>query len=62
MDGLGDDAFLTLRGDHTAQVAWLTVDGLATVGVTSLRADKHWVVASARALAEFAGDHLATDP
>jgi hypothetical protein len=53
--GLGEDAFLTLRGDHTAQVAWIAGERLASVTVTSLQADKPWVIGSARALAERAG-------
>lgn len=56
LPGLGDDAFLTLRGGCTAQVAWLTAGRLATVGVTSMQAEKGWAIASARALAERAGD------
>jgi hypothetical protein len=54
--GLGEDAFLTLRGDHTAQVAWIAGDRLASVTVTSLQADKLWVITSARALAERVGN------
>lgn len=56
MFGLGDDAFLTLRGDHTAQVAWIAGERLASVTVTSLQADKQWVIDSARALAERVGN------
>jgi hypothetical protein len=52
---LGADAFVTLRGDHTAQVAWLNGDQLATVGVTSQHADQAWLITSARSLAELAG-------
>ncbi len=58
--GLGDDAILTLRGDRTAQVAWLTDGRLATVGVTSLQAEKGWVIASARAIAELVGGQALT--
>jgi hypothetical protein len=53
--GLGEDAFLTMRGAHTAQVAWLNGERLATVAVTSLQAEQRWVIGSARALAERAG-------
>jgi hypothetical protein len=44
-----------MRGAHTAQVAWLNGEQLATVAVTSLQAEQRWVIASARALAERAG-------
>jgi hypothetical protein len=53
--GLGEDAFLTMRGAHTAQVAWLNGERLATVAVTSLQAEQQWVIASAQALAERVG-------
>jgi hypothetical protein len=53
--GLGEDAFLAMRGAHTAQVAWLNGERLASVAVTSLQAEQRWVIASARALAERAG-------
>jgi hypothetical protein len=54
--GLGEDAFLTMRGAATAQVAWLSGERLASVSVTSLQSAPHWVVASARALAERIGN------
>jgi hypothetical protein len=54
--GLGDDALLVLRGDRTAQVAWLTAGRLATVSVTSRQGDAPWAIASATTIARLAGE------
>ena len=59
VEGLGEAAFLTLRGAHTAQIAWITAERLATVGVTSMQAETAWVVAAVRALAGLVGGQQA---
>jgi hypothetical protein len=47
----GDDAFLALHGERTAQVAQLADDQLVTVNVTPPHGDCSWAIASARSVA-----------
>jgi len=53
LDGLGDDAFLAVYHDTTAQIAWLAGDHLATASVTCLAGDEHWAIEAAHSIAAF---------
>jgi hypothetical protein len=59
--GIGDDAFLVVYGGVTAQVAWVTVDRLATVSVTCLAGEQGWAVEAVRSIAILANDYLAIE-
>ena len=59
--GLGDDGFQSLPGPSTAQVAWRTGEGLATVSLTSLDGDTHALLGRARAIAARVHDLLLLD-
>lgn len=54
----GEDGFLALYGQSTAQVAWLDGDRVRTVTVTCLSADKAWVIGAAQSVAELVADRV----